>query len=50
MISPIKGYLYFALGALLLIIARPAILNIVLFAIALFFILSGLSLLKDNWS
>lgn len=48
--SPAKGYLYFALGALLLLIAMPTILNIILFFIAIFFILSGVSLLKDNWS
>jgi len=50
MTSPVKGYLYFAVGALLLLIAMPTILNIILFFIAVFFILSGAALLKDNWS
>lgn len=50
MTSPVKGYLYLALGTLLLLIAMPTILNIVLFFIAVFFVLSGAALLKDNWS
>lgn len=46
--SPIKGYLYFAIAALLLIIAMPLIINIILIFIAAAFIVAGLSLLKDH--
>ncbi len=44
----IKGYLYLAIAALLLLIALPTILNIILIGIAIAFILSGLSTLKEN--
>ncbi|MBY0110292.1 MAG: hypothetical protein K2X90_04230 [Candidatus Babeliaceae bacterium] len=50
MTSPIKGYLYLAIGALLLLIAMPFVIKMILFFIAIFFILSGAALLKDNWS
>lgn len=46
--SSVKGYLYFAIAALLLLIALPAIINMVLIAIAAAFIISGLSVLKEN--
>jgi membrane protein implicated in regulation of membrane protease activity len=46
--SATKGYLYFAIAALLLLIAMPTILNIVLMFIAAAFIISGLALVKDN--
>ena len=46
--NPSKGYLYFALGALLLLIALPSILNSILFLIALFFIVSGSQLIIKN--
>ncbi len=48
--SPIKGYLYFAIAALLLIIAMPLIINIILLFIAAAFIIAGISLLKDHIS
>lgn len=46
--KPLKGYLYFTIGALLLIIALPALLSIILLIAAAFFLVSGASILKDN--
>lgn len=47
--TPLKGYLYLAIGALLLIIAMPTIIKIVLFFIAVLFVLAGAALIKENW-
>lgn len=46
--SAIKGYLYLAVAALLLIVALPTIVHIVIIGIAAAFIISGVVLLKDN--
>ena len=46
--AAIKGYLYLAVAALLLIVALPTIVHIVIIGLAVAFIIAGSVLLKDN--